>query len=154
MSCFSLIFLSFCVYVGTSVEELQNKSVVTSIVQNEGFRAEAYPDPIHGWYKPTIGHGLTYITVDESINIVNNRVNTIRAKLTSYKPLFTELSTKQQDALIEMGFQMGVSGLLKFDKMWDALENNDYELAYVEALNSRWAMQTPSRARKVAAKLK
>jgi lysozyme len=34
--------------------------------------------------------------------------------------------------------------------MLKALKEKNYELAYVEALDSRWAKQTPRRARSVA----
>jgi len=50
-----------------------------------------------------------------------------------------------------MGFQLGVRGLLNFRRMWTALEQKDYAMAAEEALDSRWAEQTPNRAAEVAA---
>ena len=49
-----------------------------------------------------------------------------------------------------MGFQLGIGGLLGFRKMWAALERSDYAQAAEEALDSRWAEQTPNRAQEVA----
>ncbi|MEO0354334.1 MAG: C39 family peptidase [Cyanobacteria bacterium P01_A01_bin.3] len=34
-------------------------AVVILIEKHEGFRANAYPDPVHGWQVPTIGYGTT-----------------------------------------------------------------------------------------------
>lgn len=55
-----------------------------------------------------------------------------------------------QRALVNMSYQLGVRGLLKFKKMLRALENGDRELAAVEAMGSRWAQQTFHRAKRVA----
>jgi lysozyme len=49
-----------------------------------------------------------------------------------------------------MAYQMGVDGVLKFKKMMIALQAENYEAAYKEALNSKWAQQTPERAQRVA----
>jgi lysozyme len=55
-----------------------------------------------------------------------------------------------QRALGNMAYQLGISGLLKFSKMLEALKNGQRELASIEALDSSWAKQTPARAKRVA----
>ena len=45
-----------------------------------------------------------------------------------------------------MVFQMGQRGVNGFHNMWNALENNDYDTAANEMLDSTWAEQTPERA--------
>ena len=52
--------------------------------------------------------------------------------------------------LTEMIFQMGKSGVGKFEKMFTAIRNNDLQLASEEMLNSKWYHQTPNRARKLS----
>ena len=128
--------------------------LIESIKLHEGFESKPYPDPLHGWDVPTFGHGLTYITESESEQIVVNRVNEITAKIQTAKPVFKTLTETRKHALIEMAYQMGVGGLFKFRKMWTAIEAGDFETAHKEALDSRWAQQTPNRARHVAAKLR
>lgn len=59
-----------------------------------------------------------------------------------------------QNALLNMCFQLGLSGLKQFRRMWAALDGKDYELAHAEALDSRWAKQTPNRAKRVANQLR
>jgi lysozyme len=128
--------------------------LIESIKLHEGFESKPYPDPLHGWDVPTFGHGLTYITESESEQIVVNRVNEIIAKIQTAKPVFKTLTTQRKHALIEMAYQMGVGGLFKFRKMWTAIEAGDFDEAYTQALDSRWAKQTPNRAQEVASLLR
>jgi lysozyme len=124
--------------------------LIDSIKANEGFESKPYPDPIHGWEVPTFGHGLTYITEVESEMIVRNRVEKIREELGIKQPVFKTLTETRQDALIEMAYQLGIGGLMRFKKMWAAIEAKDFENAHDEALDSKWAKQTPKRAIRVA----
>ena len=45
-----------------------------------------------------------------------------------------------------MVFQLGVGGVGKFKKMWEALRKKDYGEASFQMMDSRWAKQTPNRA--------
>ena len=56
--------------------------------------------------------------------------------------------------IIEMCFQLGYPRLCGFKKFKAALENKDYTTASVEMLDSRWAKQTPNRAKKLAEKMR
>lgn len=128
-------------------------SLIESIKANEGFEPKPYPDPLHGWSVPTFGHGLTFITEAESEMIVRNRVQSIQEAIGIRKPVFKTLTEDRQNALIEMAYQMGVNGLMKFRNMWAAIEQGNFQQAYLEALDSNWYRQTPSRAKRVAAGL-
>jgi lysozyme len=58
--------------------------------------------------------------------------------------------------IIEMIFQLGGTGVSKFRKMWQALQQDppDYAEASVQMLDSRWAKQTPNRAKEMAEHMK
>ena len=56
------------------------------------------------------------------------------------------LHVQAKEVIVEMVFQLGVGGVQKFKKMWEALRNGDYQEASVQMLDSRWAKQTPKRA--------
>ena len=58
--------------------------------------------------------------------------------------------------IIEMIFQLGGTGVSKFRKMWQALQQDppDYAEASVQMLDSRWAKQTPNRAQEMADHMK
>lgn len=127
------------------------KKVQQSIVTHEGFKSKPYPDPIHGWDVPTFGHGLTYITEKESAEIVHNRIIKIDTALRGEIPFYKRLPVEAQHVLIEMAYQMGVNGLLEFEKTLEYLENQHFIAASAEMLDSLWASkQTSDRAKKLA----
>ena len=124
--------------------------LIESIKANEGWESKPYPDPIHGWGVPTFGFGFTYLTEQEGEMILRNRVESIIEQLGVKKPVYKTLTEQRQNALIEMAYQLGVTGLLGFKNMWAAIESGDFDKARYEALNSKWAKQTPARASSVS----
>lgn len=56
----------------------------------------------------------------------------------------------RSDVLQSMAYQLGVVGLSKFTKTLIFISNADFISAASEMLNSAWAKQTPSRARRHA----
>lgn len=60
------------------------------------------------------------------------------------------MSAIRYAVLIDMGYNLGFGGLLKFRKMLDALRNKDYKLAAREMLDSKWATQVKGRAIELA----
>ena len=63
-----------------------------------------------------------------------------------------EISDDAKSLICEMIFQLGGNGVSKFKNMWKALKENppNYEEASVQMLDSRWAKQTPNRAKEMA----
>lgn len=55
-----------------------------------------------------------------------------------------------QRALQNMRYQLGRGGLSGFRRMLAALAAGDFQTAAAEALDSRWARQTPARAGRVS----
>lgn len=122
--------------------------------QDEGFRPHVYDDS-EGW--ATIGIGRLVderkgggITKDEAYFLLGNDIDKCEKQLDQYIPWWRELSDKRQRALLNMVFQLGIGGVLKFAKMLGALQARDWSEAYRQALDSRWYQQTPNRAKRVA----
>ena len=67
-----------------------------------------------------------------------------------------KISEDAKIIIIEMIFQLGGTGVSKFRKMWQALQQNppDYAEASAQMLDSRWAKQTPNRAQEMAKHMK
>ena len=61
-----------------------------------------------------------------------------------------DINEKAEEILIEMVFQLGKTGVSKFKNMWKALAEKNYIGASYEMLDSRWAKQTPNRAKSMA----
>lgn len=62
----------------------------------------------------------------------------------------TKLDQTRRDAVLNMCFQLGVNGVMRFKFMLNALERADWVAAKAHALDSNWAKQTPERANRVA----
>ena len=58
-----------------------------------------------------------------------------------------------QEIIIEMIFQLGINGVLKFKKFNLHIKKKHYYLAALEMMKSRWYDQTPKRADKLIATL-
>lgn len=64
---------------------------------------------------------------------------------------FDRMPEAWQEACVAMIYQLGLPTFLEFRKMIAALKAGDGKEAERQALDSRWARQTPERARRVAA---
>ena len=58
-----------------------------------------------------------------------------------------DLNEKAKEVIIEMIFQLGIGGVMKFKMMWKALKEKNYQEAADQMLDSLWAKQTPNRAK-------
>ena len=122
--------------------------LINSIKENEGFIGHEYNDSLG---KPTIGYGtLLPLSKEEGALLLEHRLKAKIKELEAKEPFFNKLPLNKQVIISEMCYQLGVNGVLKFRKMWLALKEFDYESAAIEMLDSRWAIQTPSRAKKLA----
>ena len=65
-----------------------------------------------------------------------------------------DIDEQAEEILIEMVFQLGMTGVSKFKKMWKALAEKNYIGASYEMLDSRWSKQTPNRAKAMAKTMK
>ena len=57
---------------------------------------------------------------------------------------------KAYGIMVEMAFQMGGNGLSKFKKTLEAVNRKDYKVASAEMMDSKWATQTPERAKELS----
>lgn len=116
------------------------------VIRHEGFESKPYKDSRDVL---TIGHGLTYLTEDESRYIVSLRLNDVQTKLFDEHDWLPGGDVLH--VMAEMCFQLGWTGCHNFKKMWAALEDENYGLAANEMLDSRWHKQTKARCEELAA---
>lgn len=127
------------------------------IVANEGRVPHAYQDHM-GFWTIGVGHLIDQRRggrlPDHIIDaLLDWDIDQVMGELDRARPWWRDLHPGAQAALVEMGFQLGVPGLLAFRQMWAALERRDYADARAQALDSKWArVDTPKRAAVVAAK--
>jgi len=120
------------------------------IKRDEGFRAKMYKCS-EGFN--TIGYGTNLdvgLTEEEAEAVLLVRLKNIDKELVDRLPLYFKVSGEIQNILVNMAYNLGVSGLLKFKKTLSALECKDYQTAADEMLDSRWARQVGLRAYRLA----
>ncbi|WP_168175718.1 glycoside hydrolase family protein [Nautilia sp. PV-1] len=123
--------------------------MVTELIKkHEGFEGMPYNDSL-GF--PTIGYGTKLpITEEEAEILLEYRLKRMIRELIQKESFFEKLPEDAQKVIADMTYQLGVGGVLKFKKMWTALKKGDYKKAADEMLDSRWAKQTPNRAKELA----
>ena len=100
---------------------------------------------------PTIDHIYEYgITEADAMALAENDVQIVEEELLRAHPCVDRLDSVRQLILVDMAFNMGVPRLCKFQKMWNAIHEEDFPNAAKEMLDSRWAVQVKSRAVKLA----
>ena len=145
------------------------EALVSRLKHEEGFRSFTYLDS-RGF--ETIGYGTRFPFTEtdrracfESVNLdsvmhdgltltqgdclLRSRLSTHYIDLINRWEPFTDKPEMVQLALTDMGYQLGVDGLLGFHKMLSALQRKDYPAAILEAENSAWDKETPSRVDRV-----
>jgi lysozyme len=69
-------------------------------------------------------------------------------------PTWVKLSDTRKCALANMAYQMGGTGLGKFQSMLSAIKCEHWSFAAYHAIDSLWAKQTPARACRVVAMIR
>ena len=122
------------------------------IIKHEGFSRKPYFCTAG---KETIGYGRNLsdkgITKQESKFLLRNDIIECAIDLDTFifPGQFKTWPDELQHAMIDMRFQLGMTGFRSFKKMILALRANDRELAAVEAKNSKWYKQVPGRAKTI-----
>ena len=145
----------------------------SALVVDEGEVLHIYPDQ-YNYQTVGIGHLLTkennrlaaisilnkivgrstngYITKSESQQIFMGDVAKFKKQVLQSSvlyPIFNKLDEVGQAGLLNMCFQMGVSGVESFHNSLTLIASGSYTQAETNLMKSRWASQTPNRAKRV-----
>ena len=88
-------------------------------------------------------HGITEA---DARYLARNDIKIVEDELCRVHPCVENLDSVRQLVLMDMAYNMGVPRLCKFQKMWNAIHEQNYEAASWEMLDSRWARQVGRRA--------
>lgn len=135
--------------------EQQKTSEIAQLVKDEGYRKCVYADSRKF---PTIGFGhlvlptesFTCITPKQAVELLRQDYNKAEASVdANYYWAYGEVRL----VLINMTYQMGSTGVDKFKNTLMHLQDEDYDAAASELLDSRWASQTPTRSARLAGRI-
>ena len=132
--------------------------LIEDLRQDEGVVPHAYQDSL-GYWTIGVGHlidkrkagGLPDHVIDA---LLEYDVDKVIEELGAELPVFHKLNDVRQNVLLNMAFNLGVPGLLKFPAMIRRLEAGDFDGAAREMLDSLWATQVGRRAQRLAREMR
>lgn len=132
--------------------------LIADLKADEGCRLHAYPDPLSGGEPWTVGYGSTGPTITKNTvwtqamadNDLSERVGKLTAELQNTLSWFRSLDDLRQDVLVNMSYNLGVSGLLGFHQTLTSVADGRYADAADEMMQSKWAKQVPNRAKRLS----
>ena len=125
--------------------------LVDRVKEHEGFWSKVYKCP-EGF--DTIGYGFAIkdleLTEDVAEMILMQKLDKLAMSVKKAFPWLDNAPPEVEDVLIEMSYQMGLSGVKKFKLALKYMEHKNWDRAADEMLLSRWHRQTPHRAKKLS----
>jgi lysozyme len=126
---------------------------------DEDTRPCVYQDSLGFW---TIGVGRLVdkrkpgsgLRPDEITYLLNNDIDDRIDQLTRRLSWFAGLDPVRQGVLLNMAFQLGVDGLMGFKNTLEFVRLGSYDQAADNMLLSKWADQTPERAKRMAKQMR
>jgi len=122
-------------------------TLLDRLKQHEGFRSLPYRD---GKGVLTIGYGRNLdakgIDEDEGEMLLKNDIDYCTRMGRLFVPGFDDLDPARQGVMVEMIFNLGLTGFLGFRKMLLAVKRRDWETAEAEMRSSKWWRQVGKRA--------
>jgi lysozyme len=127
------------------------QKLIQQLRRHEGERLKPYRCTAG---KLTIGVGRNLddrgITAQESAYLLSNDIDRVWTELNARLPWVTGLSDVRQRVLLDMAFNLGIDGLLKFRNTLATIEAGNYQKAGEMMLDSLWAKQVGMRAQRLS----
>jgi len=127
------------------------RSLTEQLILHEGLRQNPYYCTAG---KLTIGVGRNLeavgISKAEAMFMLENDIIRVMAELDEHLSWWRDLSQTRRHVLVDMAFNLGVFGLMKFQNALKAMQEERFADAAVEMLDSRWAQQVGNRAKTLA----
>ncbi len=130
-------------------------NIIEQLKKHEGLRLKPYQCTAN---KTTIGYGRNLeskgITEVEANFMLAEDVSFFSEELSKKLYYFDNLNDARQAVLINMAFNLGVEGLMKFKMTLSYISSQYYEQASVEMMDSKWAVQVGNRAYELSEQMK
>ncbi len=121
--------------------------IYQQLERDEGVRTHPYTDTKG---KLTIGIGRNLnakgLSQEEIDHLLENDLRELSIELRARLPWFETLDDARQGVILNMAFNIGLTGLEGFPRMLQGVAQGDWELAADEMKNSLWAKEVGDRA--------
>tara|TARA_Y100000592_G_C5449160_1_gene307746 strand:+ start:21 stop:425 length:405 start_codon:yes stop_codon:yes gene_type:complete len=119
---------------------------------------------IHEGYKPTlykctagvdtigVGFAIKDLHLSEEVCelILKEKLEVLEGRFEKSFDWFKDAPLEVRNTCMNMAYQLGFRGFSNFRKTIAFLADKDYKAASVEMLDSKWAKQTPNRAKELS----
>lgn len=125
---------------------MTHEDMISMIKDHEGFRRQPYKDTTGHL---TIGYGTNLeagISERQADALLWIHIEDRILKPLQHHGWFSKLDDTRKAVIIDMAYNLGLTGLLSFRNMINAIENNNYKKAADEMKNSLWYTQVRRRA--------
>ena len=128
------------------VEKLKDQ-----LILHEGLELKSYQCSA-GYLTIGVGRNVEElgITEDEARYLLDNDILRVTKELDSAMPWWRNLSEVRQRVVVDMVFNLGLSRFLNFKNAINAMQEEDWDEAAAQMLDSRWADQVGQRAHRLA----
>jgi lysozyme len=136
--------------------------LIAALKKDEGFRTNAYPDPLSGGDPWTIGYGATGPGIRKGTMWTQEQADEALARmalehgqeLERAHPWIASLDDVRRSVLWNMAYNLGVPGLLKFVNTLGYVKAGQFDHAASGMLASKWAKQVKGRAVRLAEEMR
>jgi lysozyme len=145
---------------------LSNDEIIQRLVLHEGVSLKCYrcsrgyltigvgrnleTNPLTNEELKVCGDYKHGITKNAAFYLLRNDIARVVDECKKKISFWSQLDNERQYALIDMVFQLGLGGVLKFKNMLKAMGVGNYKEAAEHCLDSKYAVQTPNRAKRIA----
>lgn len=145
---------------------MNRAALIAELTRDEGIKPFVYDDAtgkliVKGSLvagHPTIGVGraldVNGISQGEALYLLDNDIDRVLNELTARVPCFAALDPVRQRVLANMGFNLGIAGLLDFHETLGFIAAGKFALAAHAMGDSAWAKQTGARAARLIATMR
>lgn len=125
--------------------------LVKLLTLHEGYRQFPYRDTVG---KLTVGIGInlddTGLYLDEAQAVLDLRLAKVAVELEKHLPWVADLDEVRACVLVDMAYNLGISGLLGFKNTLRFVKEGKYAEASYGMLQSKWARQVGRRATRLS----
>lgn len=148
------------------MKDVDTNEMIQRFVLHEGCVLQPYKCPAGCWTigvgrnieanplteeeKRVCGDYMHGITKNAAYYLLRNDIERVKKECQKNIPFFNKLDKERRWALLDMCFNLGINGLMKFKRMLGSIGVGNYDLAAEQCLQSKYAKQTGKRAQRVA----
>ena len=127
------------------------KDIIEQLKIHEGYKSKVYKCTA-GVDTIGIGFAIKDLELSEDVcdMILTEKLEVLEERFEKKFDWFATAPVEVRNVMLNMAYQLGFAGFCKFKKTIAYLQEAEWEKASEEMLDSRWAKQTPNRAKELS----